>query len=127
MAKSVKISIVIVVSILLLSIASVILGTIWANQHPLAAEIYQNGVLLYTINLNDVTETYEIVITGDNASNTILVEPGVISMADASCPDHICVRTGKINSPLMPITCLPNKVVIKITGNTDNEIDMITY
>ncbi len=52
--------------------------------------------------------------TGDGEYNDILVENGKIRIADASCPDKLCVNMGYISEPLMPITCLPNHLVIRI-------------
>lgn len=91
------------------------------------AEIYQDGTLLYTIDLNTVTDSYELTVTGDNnAYNVILVEQGQISMKEASCPDKLCVHMGKIHNASLPVTCLPNKVVIRIVPNTDNGNDTDT-
>lgn len=127
MTKSAKIAITIISIILLLSAGALFVCSYMAKSSPLTAEIYQNGVLLHSIDLGHVTSAYELVIEGESGSNTVLVEPGAISMLDATCPDHICVKTGKINSPLMPITCLPNKVVIQITGSVSDEFDIISY
>lgn len=91
------------------------------------AEIYQDGTLLYTIDLNTVTDSYELTVTGDNnAYNVILVEQGQISMKEASCPDKLCVHMGKIHNASLPVTCLPNKVVIRIVPDTDNGNDTDT-
>lgn len=91
------------------------------------AEIYQDGALLYTIDLNTVTDSYELTVTGDNnAYNVILVEQGQISMKEASCPDKLCVHMGKIHNASLPVTCLPNKVVIRIVPDTDNGNDTDT-
>lgn len=91
------------------------------------AEIYQDGTLLYTIDLNNVTANYELTVTGDNnAYNVILVEQGQISMKEASCPDKLCVHMGKIHNASLPVTCLPNKVVIRIVLDTDNKTDTDT-
>lgn len=112
-----------IVIIFLLSAAALL----WMHYGKIdgrTAEIYQNGTLLYTIDLNAVTESYEITVTGENgACNIILVEQGQISMKDASCPDKLCVHMGKIHNASLPVTCLPNKVVIRITSDTENDND----
>ncbi|HBE87040.1 MAG TPA: hypothetical protein DDW53_19330, partial [Lachnoclostridium sp.] len=38
------------------------------------------------------------------------------SITEASCPDKVCVRTGKIHRSGELIVCLPNRVVITIEG-----------
>lgn len=120
--------------IALLGIMSVICIAVifYSEQNDVSdkyAMIYQDGNLLYSINLNDVESPYEITITGDDdAYNTILVENGKISMSKASCPDKICVNTGSVTSSFLPIVCLPNKVVIQIkeTSSSGNTIDAVT-
>ena len=56
--------------------------------------------------------------------NTVLVKKGEICMADADCPDKICISQGGISDASYPIVCLPNKVIIKIEG--DFEYDTVT-
>lgn len=98
------------------------------NNSKKMATIYQNGTALYTFDLSQITEPQEITITGENgAYNLILVEPGCISIKDASCPDHLCVHMGKITASALPITCLPNKVVISISDSTSQDIDSVAY
>ena len=83
------------------------------------AEIYQNGVLIKTIQLDTVTSPYTFTVEGeDGASNTIEVRPGEIGIIEANCPDGLCINMGFIHSSALPITCLPNKVVIKVTGGS---------
>ncbi|MBQ4045213.1 MAG: NusG domain II-containing protein [Lachnospiraceae bacterium] len=83
------------------------------------AEIYQNGVLIKTIQLDTVTSPYTFTVEGENgASNTIEVRPGEIGIIEANCPDGLCINMGFIHSSALPITCLPNKVVIKVTGGS---------
>lgn len=119
-----------IATILIISIISVIGMNFLSSNGNLTAKIYQDGILLHTIELNKVTESYEIHIPDVNGSdnwNIVLVENGCISMKDASCPDHICVKTGKITSSLMPITCLPNKVVIYVSSDSAPKLDSVAY
>ena len=86
------------------------------------ANIYQNGTLIRSIDLEAVEESYTFKIEGENgAYNTVLVEPGCISITDASCPDKVCISQGRISDGVLPITCLPNGIVIQIeTQDTAN-------
>ena len=89
------------------------------NDQPVYADIYQNGELLQTIRLDTVTSEYTFEITGDgDASNTICVRPDSIAVISASCPDQICVHQGFISNSLLPITCLPNRLVIQVREGT---------
>ena len=129
-------------ALLLLLIAIIVLssaGALWylylgpgAFSEPgqaVIAEIYQNGKIIDTIHLDTVTESYTIRIDGDNgAYNVIEVHPGEIGICEASCPDGLCVNMGFIHSEILPITCLPNKVVIRIReGDNPDHIDSVVY
>ena len=86
------------------------------------AYIYQNGVLIRTIDLQQ-TSSLSFTIWGENdAFNVIDVKDGTIAVTNASCPDLICVHQGAINSNLIPITCLPNHLVISVSHTTDTDI-----
>ena len=99
------------------------------------ADIYQNGELLTSIPLSEAEEPYTFTVTGDNGcTNEIEVRPGSIGILSADCPDKLCVRQGFISDSLLPVTCLPNKVVIQLRPDTENPndpdsiiIDIITY
>ncbi len=77
--------------------------------HGQIAVVYTDGKEYAQIDLSAVRESYTIPLPG----NTILVEPGKISMQSADCPDQICVHQGKIHGAGQ-ITCLPNRVQIVI-------------
>ena len=46
-------------------------------------------------------------------------------MSEANCPDHICVRQGKIHYTGQVITCLPNRLTVTIEGGEDGGVDLI--
>ncbi len=81
------------------------------------AEIYQDGQLIKTIDLNQVKEPYSFVIEDESGgSNTVLVEPGRICISEADCPDQICVHQGWLKDSAAPIVCLPHRLVIQAAG-----------
>lgn len=85
------------------------------NGQALYADIYQSGELLETIRLDTVTDEYIFEVPGEGgASNTVCVRPGSIAIISATCPDQICVHQGFISTSLLPITCLPNRLVIRV-------------
>lgn len=127
-----KFKILFIVMILLVFIASagyLFLATRSKKADPYVADIYQNGTLIKSIPLYQVTEVYRFTVTGENgAENVIEVRPGSIGVISASCPDKICVHQGFYSDSLLPITCLPNRLVIrlrKIQGT--EEPDALTY
>lgn len=101
------------------------------GQTGMVAEITQDGQVIKTIHLDTVTETYTIKIEGTTPGvyNLIEVRPGEIGIIEASCPDDLCVHMGFIHSQGIPITCLPNKLVINIVSDTsgDEGPDTVVY
>ena len=96
------------------------------------ADIFQNGVLIQSIPLNEIREYKVFTITGENGCvNEIEVRPGSIGIISADCPDRLCVHQGFIHDSRLPITCLPNRLVIQLrpisSREDDAAPDMITY
>ena len=78
--------------------------------------IEQNGKIIYSFDLHEIHENYEITIGGD-FKNTISIENGRICVSQASCPDQICVKQGWLSEGIIPIVCLPNSLVISMHSN----------
>lgn len=78
------------------------------------AVIYQDGRLVEKINLDTLTDSRKIVLTGDAGENVIIAEKGSIKMLSAQCPDQVCVNHGELKKGGTPIVCLPNKIVIRL-------------
>ncbi|MCD7905516.1 MAG: NusG domain II-containing protein [Clostridiales bacterium] len=80
------------------------------------AKIYSDGKLVETVELEKVSEGYEFTVECEDGENTVRVEQGKICVISASCPDKVCVNQGWISDGVMPVVCLPNKLVIEIEG-----------
>lgn len=102
-----------------------------STNDSLIADIYQNGELLQSIPLSTVTKPFTLTISNEgNAVNEIEVRPGSIGIVSANCPDKLCVHQGFISGSLLPITCLPNRLVIQIREEKSTNritVDTITY
>lgn len=70
--------------------------------------IYKDSVLFGEYSLS---EAQVIDIDG---TNTAEIRDGCIFMTDASCPDKLCIKQGKLSDSSRTIVCLPNKVVISV-------------
>ena len=93
-----------------------------AKSGDLIAEVYQNGILIRSIRLSSETADFSLTVEGENgAYNVIEVRSGSIAVTSASCPDHLCVHQGFRSDTLLPITCLPNHLVIRIRPADKNE------
>lgn len=93
------------------------------------ANVYQNGELVDTFDLRKIKEPLrKTYINEEGHTNTVLVEPGQISMESADCPDQVCVHHAPISNSVSPIVCLPNRLVIRIESRQPSEsgIDALT-
>ena len=81
-----------------------------------AARVTRDGVLLEEIDLDRVDAPYSIIFEDGSGTNTVLVEKGRIRVSEADCPDQICVHQGWISDGLIPIVCLPHRLLIEIVG-----------
>lgn len=118
---------IIIAAVLILSFGAIAIQYLSAGSDRIAY-VYSDDKLIKTIDLNSVDQPYSFTVTSSSGgSNTIEVRRGEIGVTEASCPDAICRNTGFISSPLLPIVCLPNNLVIRISSseNTDNIPDTV--
>lgn len=119
--------------LLLLSAASLLFLLTERKGTVYAADIYQNGILIKTVLLDDIREPEIFTVEGENGCvNEIEVRPGSIAIISADCPDKLCVHQGFISDSRLPITCLPNRLVIQLRPVSDvpdaaADLDVITY
>jgi hypothetical protein len=87
------------------------------------AEITLDGEVVRQIDLSRVTEADTFTVEGPAGTNTIQVEPGRIRVEQADCPDQICVHQGWIDDGVVPIVCLPNRLVITLKTAAADQFD----
>ena len=80
-----------------------------------------------TYGIYDLREDRSVEITRDGHTNNIIIEDGYVSMAYSDCANQVCVDTGAIHLSGDSIVCLPNKVMVEITGGgKDGDVDVIS-
>lgn len=68
-----------------------------------------------------------ITIAGeDGAENVVEIKDGYVFMKSATCPNQICVHTGKISKEGQSIVCLPNRVSVYVFGGGTADYDSMT-
>ena len=71
-------------------------------------------------------EEQEIPIVIDGVTtNLLVIKDGVADMTEANCPDKLCVHQREISKGNEMIVCLPNKVVVEISGSEESGFDTI--
>ncbi len=72
----------------------------------------------------DINQNLQI-IGVNGGTNELVIEDGEAYLLDASCPDLLCVHQGRIKYQGETIVCLPNRVVIKVIGGEEAEVDTV--
>ena len=78
-------------------------------------------VATYDLPTEDGQEKEVRVDAGNGRYNLLKLTSSGVFVAEANCPDQICVKWGRIIKPGQTIVCLPHKVVISIIGNREGE------
>lgn len=113
--------IVIIVIFLAGIVGSLLVWTAPAKSH---IRVVSDDEIVYTADLNTTEDTTFDVRYGDHV-NTIEIRDRQIRVLSSDCPDQTCVRMGWLKSASMPIVCLPHKLVVEFTDDTQ-EIDAVT-
>lgn len=90
----------------------------------LTCEILQNGAGVRTIPLTDAVEE-TITIEGETITNVIEITPGGVRFAESDCPDQVCVRSGLLTRAGQSAVCLPNRVIVRLTGAEAPAVDAV--
>lgn len=79
------------------------------------------------IDLSSVKEEYDINITSNGHDLTLNVGHNSIEVVSSSCPDKVCVATGKLDRHGDCAVCLPARFTVRLYGNDtdDSGVDVI--
>ena len=81
-------------------------------------EIICDGKLTETIAL---PADDDIIALGEDEHVKLELKDNQIRFLETDCPDKMCGRTGFISKVGQSAVCLPNRIVVKITGGNGNE------
>lgn len=111
MTKSVRIIAVCVLILLVCSAAALFI--ILRPSDSTFVQIIQDNQVIYSFDISkEKNRTFRIEYP-QGGWNEVKIENGGISICDTDCPDHTCVKTGKLRYENVPIVCLPHKLVIR--------------
>ena len=109
-----KRDIILIIILLLVGIITLIVWHFIYNKSGNSVLVEQRDEVIGTYPLSQDT-TIPIKYRGDTV-NEIVIEDGVCYMKEAECPDHLCIKQGKIDKVGQTIVCLPNRVVVTVVG-----------
>lgn len=98
-------------ALLVLAVAAA--AWLWPRGQAQTAVIEQDGRELARVELARVTQGYEMEIPGEYPV-TLWIESDGVRFEGASCPDKLCIRTGKISRAGEAAVCLPARVSVRI-------------
>lgn len=83
----------------------------------------KENLMVYTYYENQLADVTPLYATRELHLNdvTIVIDNYSVSVTYSACKDQICVQQGRISRPGQTITCLPQKVFVRIEGS---EVDI---
>lgn len=111
--KKIRNDIILITSILI--IIAIFFLVLFLNQKSdnLVCQIYKNDTLVNEIKLD---HEEQIKIETTDGYVVISITKDYVEFLESTCPDKVCVHQGKINKSGQTITCLPNKIYVKLVG-----------
>ena len=92
------------------------LRTLFSGGRHVVVEVDGRHTLELSLDRN-VTE----IVRGPAGETAIAVQDGEVSIVRSACPHKYCVRMGKVSRRGEVLICVPNRVVVKITGGGDDD------
>jgi hypothetical protein len=70
---------------------------------------------------------HTIEVEGPLGKTLVVIEDGSVAVSSSPCREKTCVKSGPVNKAGRWIACLPNRVIIAITGRNEQELDALTF
>lgn len=112
----------VITAVVLAIAAGVAAPFLMGGSETLYAEIYEDDALVGRVLL---AEGYQETVTIEGAVvNVIEIDGRTVRFAESTCPDQVCVHTGELTRAGQTAVCLPNRVIVRLTG-AEAEVDAI--
>ena len=85
------------------------------NGKSAIVQVYQEGKMVFEA---PIGENNAFVVEGEYC-NSVVIRDGKVYIEESNCPGRDCVHSGSIEKPGRSIVCLPNRVEIRVTGQSD--------
>lgn len=87
------------------------------------AEVYVDGEKVRTVLLTSLQAEEHFLVAGCE----ILFEKDGASFIKSDCPDQLCVKCGKLKNPGDSMACIPNRVVVTVKAENNDDYDIMAY
>lgn len=89
------------------------------------ASIQVNGKEIKKVEISKNNEGYKYSVDTEYGHNLLEFTENGVKSIEASCPDQIDVKQGLITKPGEIIVCLPNRLVVEIISESNNDVNEI--
>lgn len=89
-------------------------------------EIYIDGTLQASYNFRALGAPVEYVCETAHGYNKIVIDNRGAYVSESSCSDQTEIKQGRIHKANTSLVCLPNRLVVQITGGC-SDADIVSY
>ena len=114
-----KLIVIFSVLFLIFTLAAFIIGMQKPDNNKV--QITVNGKAYCELELDKDGKFY---IEAENGHSVISIKNKEVFVVEATCPDKLCIRHGKLHNKYDAIVCLPNKIVIEYKTKS-SDIDAV--
>ena len=115
-----KKDIILIVSILLVAVlAFIIIHTTKKKGEEVVVKVDNVEIGRYSL-----SEEGEYILNG--GTHILVIDDGEAYLKYASCPDHYCVKQGKISYNNETLTCLPYKLTVTVSNAKQPEAELVS-
>ena len=118
------------VALCVLALAAALAWALFPQQQgeALSAVVTLDGTTVATLPLSDAGEESRFLTLDEECPYPLILEyrQGAIRVSQTSCPGEDCLHTGWISVPGQQIVCLPNRLVVSLTGESSLPFDAET-
>lgn len=107
------------VIVAVIAIAITVLSLTKKDGDYVVVKVDGNEVARYSL-----TQDGEYSLNG--GTNVLRIENGKAYLVSANCPDHLCVKQGKVDQSGETITCLPNRLTVTVYSQTEGEVELVS-
>jgi hypothetical protein len=107
--------ILLIVGIVLAALLAAGIYWLFIYKEGTTVQVSINGKVTASFPLD--TDTTYTIKTADGGINVLEIKNGAARIAEANCPDELCVHQKKISHQGENLICLPHKVMVDITNS----------
>ena len=114
-------------TIIFVSLAAMVILEVFAfGSTGDTVEIYVDGALQASYNFRTLREPITHVCYTEYGYNKIVIDNHGAYVAESDCADKTEIRQGQISETNASLICLPNRLVVQITGGK-SDADIVAY